>query len=106
MKRKKFDTPELSEGIRINKYLSDAGICSRREADKYVEAGKVTVDGVRAENGTKVKHGQKVVFCGKELKRDEQQVLIALYKPVGIVCTTDTREQDNVISFLNLPKRI
>ncbi len=107
MKNKKFDTPELENGVRINKYLSDAGLCSRREADVFVERGQVTVDGVKAENGTKVLPGQEVVFCGKKVTRDDNQVLIAFYKPVGIVCTTDTRrEPDNVIDYIKYPKRI
>jgi len=106
-KRKKFEVPEQKEnGVRINKYLGDAGVCSRREADKYIEQGKVTIDGKVAEMGSRVFPGQKVTFNGKELKKQEEQVLIAFYKPVGIVCTTDTREPDNVIDFLNYGKRI
>ena len=106
-KRKKFEVPEQKEnGVRINKYLGDAGVCSRREADKFIDLGKVTIDGVRAEMGSRVFPGQKVIFNGKELKKQEEQVLIAFYKPVGIVCTTDTREPDNVIDYLNYGKRI
>ncbi len=106
-KRKKFDVPEQKEnGVRINKYLGDAGVCSRREADKFIEQGKVTIDGVVAEMGSRVFPGQKVTFNGKELKKQEEQVLIAFYKPVGIVCTTETREPDNVIDYLNYGKRI
>ena len=106
-KRKKFEVPEQKEnGVRINKYLGDAGVCSRREADKFIEQGKVTIDGVVAEMGSRVFPGQKVTFNGKELRKQEEQVLIAFYKPVGIVCTTDTREPDNVIDFLNYGKRI
>ena len=105
--RKKFEVPEQKEnGVRINKFLGDAGVCSRREADKFIEQGKVTIDGVVAEMGSRVFPGQKVTFNGKELKKQEDQVLIAFYKPVGIVCTTDTREPDNVIDFLNYGKRI
>lgn len=106
MKNKKFEVP-ADNGIRINKYLSEAGICSRREADVLVERGQVAVDGKTAENGTRVYVGQKVSVSGKEIKRDENQVLIAFYKPVGIVCTTDTtREPDNVIDYIKYPKRI
>ncbi len=105
--RKKFEVPGQQEnGIRINKYLGDAGVCSRREADSFIAAGKVLIDGVPAEMGSRVFPGQKVVFNGKELKKQEEQVLIAFYKPVGIVCTTDQREPDNVIDFLNYGKRI
>ena len=105
--RKKFEVPEQKEnGVRINKYLGDAGVCSRREADTFIAQGKVTIDGAVAEMGSRVFPGQRVVFNGKELKKQEEQVLIAFYKPVGIVCTTDTREPDNVIDFLNYGKRI
>jgi len=105
--RKKFEVPGQKEnGVRINKFLGDAGVCSRREADKFIEQGKVTIDGVVAEMGSRVFPGQKVTFNGKELKKQEEQVLIAFYKPVGIVCTTDTREPDNVIDYLNYGKRI
>ena len=106
-KRKKFEVPEQEKnGVRINKYLGDAGVCSRREADTYIAEGKVTIDGVIAEMGSRVFPGQQVVFNGKPLKKQEEQVLIAFYKPVGIVCTTDQREPDNVIDFLNYGKRI
>ena len=106
-KRKKFDVPEQKDnGVRINKFLGDAGVCSRREADKYIEQGKVTIDGEIAEMGSRVFPGQQVTFNGRTLKKQEEQVLIAFYKPVGIVCTTDTREPDNVIDFLNYGKRI
>ncbi len=105
--RKKFEVPGQKEaGIRINKYLSDAGICSRREADGLIAGGKVTIDGAVAEMGSRVLPGQKVLFEGKTVKKQEKQVIIAFYKPVGIVCTTDTREPDNVIDFLKYPERI
>ena len=106
-KQKKFEVPEQeTKGVRINKFLSDAGVCSRREADTFIEQGKVMIDGVVAEMGSRVFAGQKVTFNGKEVKKIEEQVLIAFYKPQGIVCTTDTREPDNVIDFLNYGKRI
>ena len=96
----------LTEGVRINKFLADAGICSRREADKYIEAGKVLIDGKVAQMGSRVFPEQQVVFNGKSLKKEEQLILLALNKPQGIVCTTDPREPDNVIDFLNYGKRI
>lgn len=106
-KRKKFEVPGQKEaGIRINKYLSDAGICSRREADTYIAEGKVSIDGHVAETGSRVFPGQTVAFLGKTIQKQEEQVLIAFYKPVGIVCTTDTREPDNVIDYLNYGSRI
>ena len=106
--RKKFEVEgQADNGVRINKYLSDAGICSRREADTVIAAGKVTIDGVIAEMGSRVFPGQKVLYEGKPVKKQEKQVLIAFYKPVGIVCTTDTkREKDNVIDYIKYPERI
>lgn len=106
--RKKFEVEGQAEhGVRINKYLSDAGICSRREADTVIASGKVTIDGEVAEMGSRVMPGQKVLYQGKEVKKLEKQVLIAFYKPVGIVCTTDTkREKDNVIDYIKYPERI
>ena len=77
--RKKFEVPEQQEnGVRINKFLGDAGVCSRREADKFIEQGKVTIDGVVAEMGSRVFPGQKVTFNGKELKKQENQVLMPI----------------------------
>lgn len=105
-KSKKFAADEQAEGVRINKYLADAGVCSRRAADEYVEEGKVFIDGVRAVAGDRVLPGQKVIFNGKEISKEEQLVLLALNKPRGIVCTSDTREPDNVVEFVNYGKRI
>lgn len=106
-KRKKFEVPEQeANGVRINKFLGDAGVCSRREADTLIAQGNVRIDGVVAEMGSRVFAGQTVTLNGKEVKKLEEQVLIAFYKPQGIVCTTDTREPDNVIDFLNYGKRI
>jgi len=86
--------------VRINKYLGDAGVCSRREADGYVTKGKVAIDGVVAELGSKVAKGQTVTFDGKEVVPDIKLRLIAFNKPRGIVCTTDKREPNNIIDFL------
>lgn len=95
-----------SEEIRINKFLSEAGVCSRREADRYIQEGKVIIDGEVAQIGTKVTKQSKVTFCGKEVKREQKLVLIALNKPRGIVCTTDTREPNNIIDFIKYNMRI
>ena len=92
--------------VRINKYLSEAGVCSRRAADKYIEDGKVTIDGVVATMGSKVGDGQKVVFCGKELKKVEKLIMIACNKPVGIVCTAAKDDKDNIVDFINYGERI
>ena len=108
-KKESFDnrTAEaVDSGIRINKFLADAGICSRREADKAVESGKVFIDGEKALMGSKVKPGQKVTFNGKPVTKNDNLVLIAFNKPKGIVSTTDRREPDNIIDFLNFPERI
>lgn len=93
-------------GIRINKFLSEAGVCSRREADRWVVAGEVTIDGRTAVTGDKVIAGQRVCFCGREVTKEEEMILLALYKPVGIVCTAEKREKNNVIDYLGYPKRI
>ncbi len=106
MKAKKFEEEEVKEGVRINKFLSEAGVCSRREADRFVEEGKVLIDGVCAQAGSRVLPGQKVIFQGKELKKEEDLVLLALNKPRGIVCTSDKREPDNVVDFVNYSSRI
>ncbi len=96
------------EQTRINKYLSEAGFCSRREADKLIEKGRVTINGKIPEMGTKVSPDDIVRVDGKEIYNDqEKQVYIAFNKPVGIVCTTDTGvEKDNIIDFINYPSRI
>ncbi len=97
---------EEKEVLRLNKMLSDMGICSRRQADELIAAGKVTVDGEVAVTGMKVTRESRIVVAGKEAKQDRSLVLIALNKPRGIVCTTDQREPDNVIDFLHYPKRV
>ncbi|MDX1652863.1 MAG: 23S rRNA pseudouridine(2604) synthase RluF [Brumimicrobium sp.] len=93
---------------RINKFLSEAGYCSRRTADKLIEQGRVTINGKPVEMGTKITEDDEVAVDGKVIQeKKEDFVYIALNKPVGIVCTTDTRvEKDNIIDFINYPKRI
>lgn len=93
-------------GVRINKFLSEAGVCSRREADRQIEAGNVSIDGVVAEMGSKVLPGQTVCFNGKPVTKEEEMILLAFHKPVGIVCTAEKREKNNVIDYINYPKRI
>lgn len=92
--------------IRLNKFLSEAGVCSRREADKLIESGKVTVDGKRAEMGMKVTESQIVCVGKKQVKPKNEMVLLAVNKPVGIVCTEEKREKNNIINFLKYPTRI
>ena len=102
-----FATEETEEkAVRINKYLSDSGICSRREADTRIAKGEVTIDGEVAVMGSKVLPGQKVMLGKKEVSREEKMVLIAFHKPKGIVCTTERREPDNIIDFIKYGQRI
>lgn len=93
---------------RINKFLSEIGYCSRRQADKLIEAGRVTINGVVPEMGTKIAPNDVVAVDGKNIKNTKEHfVYLAFNKPVGIVCTTDTSvEKDNIIDFINYPKRI
>lgn len=93
---------------RINKFLSEVGYCSRREADKLIDAGRVTINGVVPEMGTKIAPDDVVAVDGEVIKNTKTSfVYLAFNKPVGIVCTTDTSvEKDNIIDFLNYPKRI
>ncbi len=97
-----------SESIRINKYLSEVGYCSRREGDKLLEQGRIKINGKKPELGTKVKPGDVVTVDGKHIGKPRQtHTYIAFNKPVGIVCTTDTKvEKDNIIDFIRHPKRI
>lgn len=93
---------------RLNKYLSEIGFCSRRQADKYIEAGRITLNGSVPQMGTKVTGEEDIRMDGKKI-RDEQEdtVYLAFNKPVGVVCTTDTRvEKDNIIDYIDYPTRI
>lgn len=96
------------EKTRINKYLSEVGFCSRRAADKLLEEGRIKVNGVVPEMGTKISDEDIVEVDGKPIRESEDKpIYIAFNKPVGIVCTTDTkREIDNIIEYINHPKRI
>lgn len=93
---------------RINKYLSEVGYCSRRAADKLIDQGRVTINGKVPEMGTKISDGDVVMVDGKLIpESNEKLVYLAFNKPVGIVCTTDTKvEKDNIVDFINYPKRI
>jgi 23S rRNA pseudouridine2604 synthase len=95
-----------NNGVRINKFLSEAGVCSRREADRKIEAGLVTIDGKTAVPGDRVLAGQEVLVDGVRVQKEEKMVLLLLYKPVGIVCTAEKREKNNVIDFLHYPMRV
>ena len=97
----------MAEAIRLNKYLADAGVCSRREADRLIEEGKVLVDGVVAAMGTKVEPGQEVICEGKKVGEKEESVFLIVNKPKGIVCTTSDKDHaPNIVDFINYPKRV
>lgn len=91
---------------RLNKYISETGTCSRREADKLIEQGRVLVNGKVPELGTKVSDADEVTIDHKPLKAKEKPLYIAFNKPPGITCTTDLKDKDNIIDFINHPKRI
>ena len=99
---------EEEQSVRINKYLSESGFCSRREADRLLEEGRITINGRVPELGTKVSDEDEIFVDGKTIKKVEEEfVYIAFNKPVGIVCTTDTkREKNNIVDYINHPKRI
>ncbi|WP_346878017.1 23S rRNA pseudouridine(2604) synthase RluF [Clostridium sp. UBA7791] len=92
--------------LRLNKYISESGICSRREADKIIESGKVYVNGILATLGTRVSPTDTVVVDGKTIKPKSNKVYIALNKPVGITCTTETHVKGNIIDFVDYHERI
>ena len=95
-----------TEFIRINKFLSEAGVCSRRGADRLVEEGRVTIDGKVAVLGDQILPGQKVLVDGREIQREDEKILLAFHKPKGIVCTAEKREKNNIIDYIHYPKRI
>lgn len=97
-----------TQGTRINKFLSEAGFCSRRAADKLIEEGRVTINGKVPEMGTKINPTDEVRVDGKLISEPtEKHTYLAFNKPIGIVCTTETeREKNNIIDFIKYPKRI
>lgn len=92
--------------INLNKYISSTGICSRREAEKLITAGRVTINGKPTELGNRVFEGDVVKIDGKPLKSKPKTIYIALNKPVGIVCTTDSKERKNIVKFVGHPQRL
>ncbi len=93
-------------GLRINKYLSERGLCSRREADSWVAAGRITVNGTVATLGTRIGAGDEVAVDGAVVGAPTRHVYIALHKPVGIECTTDQRVAHNVVDFVAHRERV
>lgn len=96
----------MTNSVRINKFISEKGICSRRDADKLIEEKRVTINGVIAETGSKVGPDDEVRLDGKLLRKKESRVYIALNKPVGIISTTEKKVKNNIVDFVNYPKRI
>jgi 23S rRNA pseudouridine2604 synthase len=92
--------------VRLNKYISETGACSRREADKWIEAGRVSLNGQPATLGTQVVEGDEVRVDGNLIGVKKKQVYIALNKPVGIICTTEVHIEDNIIDHVDFPERI
>lgn len=92
--------------MRLNKYISETGVCSRREADKWIEAGRVTLNGQAASLGTQVAVGDEVRIDGNTIGIKKKQVYIALNKPAGIICTTEAHIEDNIIDHVRYPERI
>ena len=102
-----FEQKDENRPVRLNKYLSEAGICSRREADRLIEMGKVLVDGQVAATGQKVLPTQKVIVEGQRAEREKEMILLAVNKPRGVLCSTDDRWGDTTIdAFLKYPKRV
>lgn len=97
---------QKKEPVRLNKYLSESGVCSRREADRLIESGKVTVDGKTAHTGMRVQPGQTVKVGRRVVSRQDEMVVLAVNKPRGIVCTEERREKDSIVRFLNYPIRV
>ena len=104
----RVDPMQDEKQTRINKFLSEVGYCSRRAADKLIDQGRVTINGQVPEMGTKIIPGDEVRVDGELISEPkEKPVYLAFNKPIGIVCTTDTKvEKDNIIDFINYPKRI
>jgi len=97
---------ELNQ-TRINKFLSESGFCSRREADKLLEDGRITINGIVPEMGTKVSTRDEVRVDGKLIReKTEKPIYLAFYKPVGIECTTNQNVRDNIVDYINFPQRI
>lgn len=96
----------MQEKERLNKFLSEAGVCSRREADRLIEAGAVTVNGEPAVTGMRVSEEDTVLVKGKKIRKKEEMVLLLMNKPRGLICTAQTREKPNIIEYLNYPVRV
>lgn len=105
--REEFEEQRSAGEVRINRYISECGVCSRREADRLIQAGKVTVDGQLAANGMLVTDDMEVAVDGRICRRSKKMVLLAFHKPEGVVCTTDRRFGDlTVEDVIQYPVRV
>jgi 23S rRNA pseudouridine2604 synthase len=98
--------PTNQDSINLNKFISATGFCSRREADKLIASGRVTINGKPTQLGNRVEEGDVVKIDGKPLKAKPKTLYIALNKPVGIVSTTDSKEKKNIVRYINHPERL
>ncbi|HYQ55709.1 MAG TPA: S4 domain-containing protein, partial [Draconibacterium sp.] len=94
------------ESKRLNKAISETGFCSRREADRLIESGKVKVNGEVAGLGVQVTSDDRIEVDGQLITKEVPNIYLAFHKPVGITCTTDTSKKDNIVDFINYPERI
>jgi len=99
-------TDNPSEGMRINRYVASSGLCSRREADRLIEERRVTINGITADNGMRVTANDEVRVDGNIIVPEDNKIYIALNKPLGITCTSDPTDEDNIIDYLGLPDRV
>lgn len=97
---------DKDKGVRLNKYIGDSGVSSRRAADRIIDEGRVTIDGRVAVLGDRVQPDNVVCVDGKKITPVEEDIILALNKPVGVTCTSNPEDPDNVIDFMNYPKRI
>lgn len=96
----------MNQSMRLNKFLSDAGFCSRREADRLIQEGRVAVEGLKAQLGQQVEAGARVEVDGKLIKKRNRPILLAVNKPVGVVTTTAQDEPANIVTYVGYPERI
>lgn len=99
-------TNDSQNSISLNKFISQTGICSRRDADQLIEDGRVLLNGKRAKKGNRVFDGDQVLLDNQLIKGKPKQIYIAFHKPPGITSTTDLKDKDNMIDFINFPERI
>ncbi len=95
-----------AESISLNKYISSTGVCSRREADRWIEAGRLAINGTVAMKGNRVEAGDVVTLDGKAIGEKPDAIYLLLHKPAGITSTTDSQDRDNIVEFIGFPERI